>query len=108
MNQPLGMDIKGRVVGSDSVVGTGEVVRVAVLAMISHHEMNVKGRIVGSSGGVVQKDMGRSVVLTVISEREMNVEILVVMAVRVVTYEVIVRGVSELNRVRCAWWIGWA
>jgi len=38
----------------------------------------------------------------------MNVEILVVMAVRVVAYELIVRGVAELNRVRCAWWIGWA
>ena len=69
MNQPLGMDIEGRVVGSDSVVGTETVVRVAVLAMISHHEMNVKGRVVGSGGGVVQQDMVRSAVLPVIGER---------------------------------------
>ncbi len=69
MNQPRGMDIEGRVVGSGSVMFTEEVVRVAVLAMISHHEMNVIGRIVGSGGGLVQKDMVRSAVRTVIGER---------------------------------------
>jgi len=46
------MNIEGRVVVSGIMVGTEGLIRMAVLAVVSHHKMDIKGRVVGS-GDVV-------------------------------------------------------